>query len=759
MRSSITRSLVLLALLLTLTVSAQADSLHSLMGWPYNITNAPGLYYSSLVPNSTDPIAKRIAYLVYPVLGFPAFVEPGDTLTVIVKFDDPEAYLDPNQWQIRLTTQFANPYDDYATVGDTVAQNYDLAVAEVLFDVDSLTYQLTCEIPDGIPDDTYHLQVATVAFVDVQPGSVRVKKDMGGALKFVHFTDAQPGDISSNSLENELNNHDYPTAGQTRIGMDLVETQIYNEFALLKPDFAVFTGDMTSGLNIVDELAWSYHVLERTQIPLFLAPGNHDGYAWWNWQTQVKQDNLEYYARTLGPLYYSFDVGQFRFVMMNSYDGTPLRRETGKLIVASPVDNWGGFLSEEQMAWVANVLADAEAEGKTPLVFMHHDPRGPYAANKPYPTNPIAGDGTEYWNYESNVWDSNIYDGIENETPQQNTGTTFLRLCLRYHVPYIFLGHNHFDWIWSFQAGDRIVDRDDNEVSDLVAEDAITFVQTTSFGSACDIPGAYDGYRVVEAAGDVLTSLNYMDEVDNRQSIPAGNFWKVESNNDGKTEIAQITVVNGLPTGMTANLEFYLPGISTGYEIINENKRQTVSIKDVGLGENGRVVLYVQAPVDGAESVDDAIPVPQENQVRTMFTARPKVDNQPPTADFDAAQTTDDSRLWDFDASSSVDPEGATLRYYWDFGDGYTGVGKNVTHYYRGDGTATVTLTVLDSNGGRGSSQQMLNLPTCCPDIGHDDDEELCGECGIGSGAHGNWPNALPMLFALLTMFALRRKR
>ncbi len=752
------RSVFFLAIFLLLTVSAHADSLSSLMGWPYNIHNTPGLYYSSLTPNSTDPIPRRIAYLIYPVLGFPAFVEPGDGLRVFVKFDNPEIFLDPAQWQIRLTTQFQNPSDNYATVGQPVAQNYDLTVTEVIFDAPTLTYQLTCAIPDGIPEDLYALMVVTTSFTDVQPGCVKVKKNLGSSMTFIHFTDSQPHDISSNSPSNQLNNFDYPGYGQLRNSEAILHNEIDREFALLNPDFALFTGDLIYGVDEPGDLASAYRIIEETHVPLFMVPGNHDGYAWWDFANQVKQDGLEYYSRNIGPQYYSFDIGDFRFVMLNSYDGTPLRRESGKLVVASPVDNWGGFLSEEQLAWVGRELDEAQSAGQTPLVFLHHDPRGPYTADAPYPTDPFYGDGTEYWNYDSSTWDSNPFDDISNETPEHNTGTLLIGLLIQHHVPYIFLGHHHYDGTWTFKAGDPITDRFDTPVSDLVAEAPLTFVQTTTCSAGVNGKGDYEGYRVIESLGRDLTRINYLENPIERQSIPAGNFWSEPANNDGTFTEAQITVVNGLPTALPVNLQFYMAGIPSGYEIVNENKHLILPIDDVGLGQNGEVVLYVKGSVGAAATTNMAIPVPKDNEVRTEFTARAKLNNKPPVASFEVAQSDTDDRTWDFDASASHDPEGSDLRYFWDFGDGYTAVGQTASHTYLVDGAATVTLTVLDANGGESSSQTLVNLPTCCPDREHHNGNNGCGGCGVGAG-QGSWPNALPMLAVLMAMLGLRFAR
>jgi large repetitive protein len=52
-----------------------------------------------------------------------------------------------------------------------------------------------------------------------------------------------------------------------------------------------------------------------------------------------------------------------------------------------------------------------------------------------------------------------------------------------------------------------------------------------------------------------------------------------------------------------------------------------------------------------------------------------------------------------FDGSGSSDPDGDTLSYFWDFGDGTTSDQKTTTHVYEKSGTYRVVLTVKDSSG------------------------------------------------------------
>lgn len=83
----------------------------------------------------------------------------------------------------------------------------------------------------------------------------------------------------------------------------------------------------------------------------------------------------------------------------------------------------------------------------------------------------------------------------------------------------------------------------------------------------------------------------------------------------------------------------------------------------------------------------------------------PQEPNQLPTAGFtidvDRGQAPLDVT---FDASPSSDPDGSLVSYSWEFGDGGTATGVQVTHTYDGAGVFEVELTVRDDRDGEASA-------------------------------------------------------
>jgi PKD repeat protein len=88
---------------------------------------------------------------------------------------------------------------------------------------------------------------------------------------------------------------------------------------------------------------------------------------------------------------------------------------------------------------------------------------------------------------------------------------------------------------------------------------------------------------------------------------------------------------------------------------------------------------------EGATGTDSAIVIVTETQ------------NEPPVADAKGPYTGIEGDEILFNGLGSSDPDGDTLTYAWDFGDGSTGIGVSPTYTYKANGTYNVALTVNDS--------------------------------------------------------------
>ncbi|MFF5204391.1 S8 family serine peptidase [Streptosporangium sp. NPDC000396] len=86
--------------------------------------------------------------------------------------------------------------------------------------------------------------------------------------------------------------------------------------------------------------------------------------------------------------------------------------------------------------------------------------------------------------------------------------------------------------------------------------------------------------------------------------------------------------------------------------------------------------------------------------------------NQPPRANF--TQTCTRVLFWrycNFNGSASSDPDGTIASYAWEFGDGTTGTGATIVHFYNTAGAKTVKLTVTDDKGATGSVTKTVTVP------------------------------------------------
>jgi len=103
---------------------------------------------------------------------------------------------------------------------------------------------------------------------------------------------------------------------------------------------------------------------------------------------------------------------------------------------------------------------------------------------------------------------------------------------------------------------------------------------------------------------------------------------------------------------------------------------------------------------DGAQSVSQTASV--------LVRARP-------VAVMNGPYSSSEGSTVNMSAVNSTDADGTIQSYAWNFGDGSTGTGVNVSHVYANQGSFTVTLTVTDNDGFTGSASTTASIANVVP--------------------------------------------
>ncbi|WP_198664700.1 PKD domain-containing protein [Halorubrum sp. 48-1-W] len=127
--------------------------------------------------------------------------------------------------------------------------------------------------------------------------------------------------------------------------------------------------------------------------------------------------------------------------------------------------------------------------------------------------------------------------------------------------------------------------------------------------------------------------------------------------------------------------------------------------------EGGEYVVDVDGsgidPADGERVVEST---------QTTITVEEEDENEDPTASFTASPDSPEAgETVSFDASASTD-DGSIESYEWDFGDGDTASGEEVTHAFDEDGDYDVELEVTDDDGATNTTTQTVSVVEAPPE-------------------------------------------
>jgi 3',5'-cyclic AMP phosphodiesterase CpdA len=732
----------------------------------------PGYLSRPRTPQSEPPVVP-LAPIVAPSSSAPALVYWGESFSVTVLLPRVDAGR-AEEWVVALTTRTKVQSGEW--IGQAVGLRYVLSVEEVRAAATPGLVSLSVRLGARPPRDTYHLSVAGPG--GLQGTRVYAVRVLGrarerGRFRFVVIGDSQLRDPSTRFSGGDLNNGSYPHRGDNDAESMLI--QQVREMAFLDPDFVIHVGDLLYGLDYREEYPETLSLWWGRPLSTFVVPGNHDAMAlydlalkagWWREvQKSVRcakyvldgdvtavgvfrllaclfgdlkkilfedlsQDGLDYFHGYLGASDYSFDLGRFHFVGINSHAGTAERRHAFVLSLgflgidfgASPVDNYGGTLTDGQLNWLKRDLEKAGARGRTVVLFLHHDPRGNldlpwgrrYHENQPFPTEPLGLRKFQEWNYEGE-WDSDPKDRRGTETQTENSAVKLLRLIAR-HASYVFTGHIHDDRDVVVEPGGELT-----AGSGIRVKRRLYQMRVTAASSTPERDDGYWGYRLIEADGPQLLGLAFFPKLGWR-SVPSGNLWITGTGLPGPTFAHELdtrllfVVHNGLPKKLSGLLRAYLPSVPEGYRFPKDGG--SIELVDVGIGDAGRNIYYLKVEVPAPVIRGGIFPVPEGEEERVHVRYERATGNRTPVVEF----TLENDEVYvghevEFDGSAAKDPEGRPLlTAVWDFGDGHSTRGLEATHAYKKTGRYPVSLTAMDNHGAYAkysTSISVVPAPSC----------------------------------------------
>ncbi len=712
--------------------------------------------YAHRPSQQRDPLPGYVRHVAQPALGFPAIVPHGGAFPAILV--DVPSTVDPASLRFSMTT------------GDAAgpALRWPLRIVERTPGTPPGLLRFMLAPPADAPRDVYDLRVEASGLDEVAPRAVRVYGGFDPEFRVVVVADHQlwdPSWVTSGAAQRHAG--DFPR--QDKDANRAMLRQQLDEIALLDPDFVLYPGDLVFGLDYIRENDEIRALWRRAGFATFIVPGNHDGYAGYEvrlrlepeaalraglscgshaaggltpakiWKllaciygdlkpnlfNSLTQDGLQHYRRTFGPTEYAFSHGPFLFVGLNTMDGTPERRHAYSFFVdafdlhlgAPMADNYGGYLSPGQLSWAAGVMQRGTADGRSVIVFGHHDPRGNdgppgigvagrYHQNQPFPTDPLSLEGFKEWSYEG-TWDSDPSDGRGAERADDNSGTRLLSLLAEHSAAYIS-GHVHNDADTHFRAGDVIA-------GNIKAARPMDFLRVTTASSSARGAG-YWGYRLLRAEGRALRTVPF-DSARRLVSVPSGNlFVTTLPGRDGRRPDVQI--LSGFVQAIDVRPRFVLPATREGYRFQDERGAE-LPVVDLGEADGHQLFrVLVRMPPAGR------LPSSRSGMRRKSVRVVPATGNRAPLPEITARSVERGEaplRAGDtavLTAERTFDPDGdPVLTMVFELPDGREVRGPEATLALPEAGTYKVALRVRDARGALARVERQIEAAAVPPPV------------------------------------------
>jgi len=244
--------------------------------------------------------------------------------------------------------------------------------------------------------------------------------------------------------------------------------------------------------------------------------------------------------------------------------------------------------------------------------------------------------------------------------------------------------------------------------------ESITFDATESYDPDGIIVSYFWDFGDGSNATGVVVSHSYADDGTYIVSLTV-----TDDDNATGTATATVNILNRPPTASfaeSAETAYTGEEITFNASSSYDSDGSIVSyFWDFGDGTNATgIVVYHTYGDNGTYTV--TLTVTDDDGATASTTATKTIMNRPPIAAFtESAETVIVGETIYFNASSSYDPDGSIVSYYWDFGDGTNATGIYVEHSYSSSGVYTVTLFVTDNDGDTSSTSSTKNVEVTPP--------------------------------------------
>lgn len=294
----------------------------------------------------------------------------GDTLTVIARpiLSVPEIALPGGSFTIEARA--SSGATGWSAALERGSATHALAVNDATYSSSHERWFLDVTVPPGVPEEMYDLAVAASGGVsDTEAHAVMVRQSIDDSFYFVQITDTH--------LPTHLYYYESGADSDTAEMSDL--HAVIDDINIMNPAFVLLTGDVVNEGELEDFLDKKYftrtkRILQRFEVPVFLAAGNHDiggwddtppsdGTArrnWWKffgWSylyDPPSGDNI--YTQN-----YSFDYGGTHFVSLEAYNNYDRWRRT--------IYGNDSFTTK-QLSWIASDISSAPPT--SPVVAFYH---------------------------------------------------------------------------------------------------------------------------------------------------------------------------------------------------------------------------------------------------------------------------------------------------------------------------------------------------------------------------------------------------